>query len=131
MAVDPTEFNHITRNILAAAIEVHRTLGAGLLESAYAQCLEFELRAHGLRYVRQHTVPVVYKGAVLDACYRVDLVVEEKVVVEVQAVQAFSPLHEAQVLTYMRLTKCPAGLLINFNVPRLMDGVKRLINPRT
>ena len=130
MAVDPSTFNHITRDILAAAIEVHRTLGPGLLESVYVQCLQFELARHHLRFEAQRRVPVTYKGVRLNACYRIDLIVENLVVVEVKSVAALAPVHEAQLLTYQRLTECPAGLLINFNVPRLMEGVKRLISPR-
>ena len=118
-------FNTITGEILSAAIEVHRTLGPGLLESTYAPCLLFELNARKLRFVTQRAIPIVYKGMQLDASYRVDLIVEDVVVVEMKAVAALSPVHQAQVLTYMKLTDCPAGLLINFNVPRLMDGVKR------
>jgi GxxExxY protein len=130
MPIDPSTFNEITHNILGAAIEVHRTLGPGLLESVYAPCLEYELENRKLRFACQHPVPIVYKGLVLGETYRVDLVVEEIVVVEVKCVAALMPIHQAQTLTYMNLLKCPVGLLINFNVPRLMDGVKRLINPR-
>ena len=129
MLVD-AEFNDITRLILAGAIEVHRTLGPGLLESIYAPCLQFELAARKLRFVTQRAIPIVYKGMTLDAGYRVDLIVEDLVVVELKSAATLLPVHQAQVLTYMGLTGCPAGLLINFNVPRLMDGVKRLINPR-
>jgi GxxExxY protein len=120
-------FNTITGAILSAAIEVHRTLGPGLLESTYAPCLLFELSARKLRFVSQRAIPIVYKGMQLDTSYRVDLIVEDVVVVEIKA--ALSPVHQAQVLTYMKLTDCPAGLLVNFNVPRLMDGVKRLVLP--
>ena len=102
-------FNTVTGEILSAAIEVHRALGPGLLESNYMPCLQFELAARNLRFVTQRAVPIVYKGLRLDAGYRIDLIVED---------------------TYLHLTGCPAGLLINFNVPRLMDGVKRLINRR-
>ena len=130
VAVDISEFNDVTGRILAAAIEVHRTLGPGLLESIYIPCLQFELTARQLRFVSQRSVPIVYKGMELDARYRVDLVVEDRVVVEVKTVAALLPVYQAQLLTYMALTGCPAGLLINFNVARLMDGVKRLVNPR-
>jgi GxxExxY protein len=129
MLVDPSTFNDITRSILAAAIEVHRTLGPGLLESTYQQCLQFELAARKLRFIRQRALPIVYKGIPLDASYRIDLIVEDRVVVEVKAVQEVAAVHRAQVLTYLRLTACPVGLVINFNVPRLMDGVKRVLNP--
>jgi len=130
MSVDPNAFNHITGQILAAAIEVHRVLGPGLLESIYVPPLHFELTARKLRFVTQRAVPIVYKGMALDAVYRIDLIVEDLVVVEVKAVASVAQVHQAQVLTYLALTDCPIGLLINFNVPRLMDGVKRLINPR-
>ena len=118
-------------NILAAAIEVHRELGPGLLESIYIECLEQELSARGLRFARQLTVPITYKGTRLRSSYRVDLVVEDKVIVEVKSVETLAVVCKAQVLTYLRVTGKPAGLLINFNVPRLMDGAKRLLNPGT
>ena len=130
MHVEPSDFNDVTGRILAAAIEVHRTLGPGLLESIYTPCLHYELTARKLRFVAQRPIPIAYKGMSMDACYRVDLIVEDLVVVEMKSVAAILPVHQAQLLTYMGLTECPAGLLINFNVPRLMDGVKRLINPR-
>jgi len=131
MRIDPSAFNNVTHAILASAIEVHRTLGPGLLESIYTPCVHFELAARKLRFAVQRTIPIVYKGIPLEACYRVDLIVEDVVVVELKSVGALIPVHQAQTLTYMQLTDCPAGLLINFNVPRLMDGVKRLINPRS
>jgi GxxExxY protein len=130
MTVDPAEFNDITRRILAGAIEVHRTLGPGLLESIYTPCLHAELTARQLGFVTQRAIQIVYKGIPLESSYRVDLIVEELVVVELKSTTALLPVHQAQVLTYLEITKCPAGLLINFNVPRLMDGVKRMINPR-
>jgi GxxExxY protein len=129
MPVDPSTFNGLTQRVLGAAIEVHRHLGPGLLESIYQACLERELASCRLRFVTQRAMPIVYKGVRLDACYRIDLIVEDLVVVEVKAVAALDAVHRAQMLTYMRLAGCPVGLLINFNVPRLMDGVKRLINP--
>ena len=119
----------ITGQIIGAAIEVHRILGPGLLESTYGRCLRFELAARSLRFVAERAVPIVYKGSELDAHYHIDLVVEELVVVEIKSVDGLLPVHEAQALTYMRLTSSPAGLLINFNVPKLVDGVRRLINP--
>jgi GxxExxY protein len=130
MPIEPSAFDHITGPVLGSAIEVHRTLGPGLLESIYMRCLQFELAARNLRFVVQRTIPITYKGATLDANCYVDLVVEDLVVVEVKSVASLLPVHHAQTLTYMRLTGCPAGLLLNFNVPRLMDGVKRLINSR-
>ena len=121
--------NVITGHIIGAAIEVHRILGPGLLESTYMSCLQFELAAGNLQFAAQRSVPILYKGMELDAKYRIDLLVEDLVVVEVKSLDHLLPVHQAQVLTYMRLTGCPAGLLINFNVPKLIDGVKRLSNP--
>jgi GxxExxY protein len=130
MRIDPSTFNDLTHRILGAAIEVHRTLGPGLLESIYSTCLHFELAARNLRFVAQRPVPIVYKGMALEACYRVDLVVEDLIVVEVKSVAVLPPVFDAQLITSLHLTGCPAGLLINFNVPRLMDGVRRKLNPR-
>ena len=126
-----TPLNAITGQILGAAIEVHRNLGPGLLESTYMPCLQFELAADRLQFVAQRTVPILYKGRELDAKYRIDLLVEDLVVVEVKSLDQILGVHEAQVLTYMRLTGSPAGLLINFNVAKLIDGVTRLMNPMT
>jgi GxxExxY protein len=129
MFIDPSTFSDVTRQIIGAAIEVHRALGPGLLESAYQPCLQFELTSRKIRFVVERSIPIVYKGMPLGVNYRVDLIVEDLVVVEVKSVVAVAPVHEAQLLTYLRLTRCPAGLLINFNVPRLVDGVHRKINP--
>ena len=123
-----TPANAITGKIIGAAIEVHRLLGPGLLESTYMPCLQFELATRDLRFLAQQAVPIRYKTMELDAKYRIDLLVENLVVVEVKSVECLLPVHQAQVLTYVRLTGCPAGLLINFNVPKLVDGVKRLSN---
>jgi GxxExxY protein len=123
-------FNSITAEIIGASIEIHRALGPGVLESAYLPCLQYELGLRRLRFVTQKAVPLVYKELKLDSAYRVDLIVEEIVVVEVKSVDRLLPIHSAQALTYLALTRCPAGLLINFNVPKLTDGVRRLINPR-
>ena len=123
-------FNAVTGQIIGGAIEVHRILGPGLLESSYMTCLQFELAARHLRFVVQRAIPIVYKGIALDSHYRVDLIVEDLVVVEVKSVDRLLPVHEAQVLTYMALSGSPAGLLINFNVPKLVDGVKRVIARR-
>lgn len=116
-----------TAAILGAAIEVHRELGPGLLESAYESCLLHELVLRGHKVHRQLELPVSYKGIRVDAGYRIDLLVDDTAVVECKAVDRLSPVHEAQVLTYLRLSGKPIGLLINFHVPRLIDGVKRLI----
>jgi GxxExxY protein len=129
MLVDAT-FNVITHQIIGAAIEVHRILGPGLLESTYMPCLQYELAARKLRFLAERPVPVVYKGMELDTKYRIDLLVEDVVIVEVKSIDSLLTVHQSQVLTYMRLTQCPAGLLINFNVAKLIDGVKRLVNTR-
>jgi GxxExxY protein len=129
MFIDSPTFSPVTRRIIGAAIEVHKALGPGLLESIYQSCLQRELTLRQLKFVSQHPVPVIYRDSNLDAHYRIDLIVENLVVVEVKSVAALLPIHEAQALTYMRLTGCPTGLLINFNVPRLVDGVQRLVNP--
>jgi len=126
MLVD-APFNLLTREIIGSAIAVHRTLGPGLLESAYMRCLQYELAARKFRFVTERAVPIVYNGVTLDTKYRIDLVVGDTVVVEVKSVELLLPVHSAQVLTYMRLLRCPAGLLINFNVARLVDGVRRLV----
>ena len=130
MAVFVSDYNHITGSILNAAIEVHDDLGVGMLESSYLPCLEYELEMRGLRYERQRAVPLRYKSLTLNQSYRIDLIVEGVVVVEVKSVATLLTVHEAQLLTYMRLANCPVGLLINFNVPRLMDGVQRKVNAR-
>ena len=119
--------NELSKEIIGAAIEVHRQLGPGLLESAYEVCLEFELKQRGLAVVRQIALPVVYKDVKLDAGYRIDLIVEGKVLIEIKAVDALAPIHKAQVITYLRLKEIKLGLLINFNSVRLIDGVKRIV----
>ena len=126
MLVD-APFNGLTHDIIGAAIDVHRVLGPGLLESAYMQCLQYELGLRKLRFITQRAVPIVYKGVTLDTRYRIDLIVEDIVVVEVKSVEQLAPVHSSQGLTYMALVGCPAGLLINFNVAKLIDGVKRLV----
>ena len=123
-------FNELTGKIIGAAIEVHRHLGPGLLESSYLDCLYQELTAQQLRFEHQRSVPVMYKGLTLTSAYRIDLVVEDLVVVEAKCVERLLPVHEAQVLTYLRMANSPVGLLINFNVAKLLDGLKRIINPR-
>ena len=128
MAVDLAAFDDLTQRILGAAIDVHRHLGPGLLESIYQECLVRELAARRLSFVSQQSSSILYKGVRLSGSYRLDLVVENCVVVEIKAVAALAPVHQVQTLTYMRIADCPVGLLINFNVPRLIDGVKRLVN---
>ncbi len=119
--------NEITEAIIGAAIEVHRALGPGLLESAYMQCLCHELHLRGLPFVCEHPLPVTYKGLRLDCGYRVHLLVDGAVVVEIKAVDRLAPVHEAQLITYLRLGGWKVGLLINFNVPVLRDGICRRV----
>jgi len=120
--------NQLSEAIIGGAIEVHRELGPGLLESAYEQCLCHELSLRGVAFRRQVDLPVEYKGVKLDCGYRMDIVVEGLVVVELKAVDALLPLHQAQLLTYLRLSKRSLGLLINFNVPLLKEGIKRIVH---
>jgi GxxExxY protein len=120
--------NRITEAIIGAVIQVHRVLGPGLLESAYEACLAFELKKRGLRAEEQKPLPLVYDQVKLDCGYRMDLVVEGAVVVEVKSVDAVAPIHEAQVISYLRLSRCKVALLLNFNVLQLKDGIRRFIN---
>lgn len=121
------ELNDITENIIGAAIEVHRTLGAGLLESVYEECLCYELTSRGVGFHNQFAVPLAYKEIMLDANYKLDLFVEDSVVVELKTVEKLLPIHDAQLLTYMKLVGSSVGLLINFNVPYLRQGIKRKV----
>ncbi len=120
--------NEVTDGIIGASIEVHRALGPGLLESAYEECLCYELANQGIAIQRQVPLPVEYKGIKLDCGYRMDVVVDDMVVLELKAVDRLLPVHEAQLLTYLRLRRCPVGLLINFNVPVLRQGLKRIVH---
>ena len=127
----PPDVNQLTQKIIGAAIQVHRELGPGLLESAYQGCLEFELRERGLLVEPQVAVPLTYRGHNLGTGYRLDLLVERAVVIEVKSVEKIEPVHLAQVLSYLRLSGHKIGLLMNFNVKWLVDqGLKRLINGR-
>ena len=118
----------LSNEIIGAAIEVHRCLGPGLLESAYEECLGHELAGRGVQFERQKSLPIPYKGEILDCGYRLDLVVEGLVVLELKAVDRLEPIHTAQMLTYLKLSQLRLGLLINFNVPTLRSGVKRVVN---
>ena len=120
--------NELTEQIIGAAIDVHRSLGPGLLESTYEACLLHELAARELSAERQKALPVSYKGVRIDCGYRVDLLVEGEVIVELKAVSRLEPIHEAQLLSYLKLSGCHVGLLINFNVTQLRTGVRRLVN---
>ncbi|MBC8353278.1 MAG: GxxExxY protein [Planctomycetes bacterium] len=120
-------YEELTRDINAAAIEVHRELGPGLLESTYEECLCHELSSHGLSFRRQEPLPVVYKQVRLDCGYRMDIVVEAKVLIELKSVAALLPLHEAQLMTYLKLSGFKVGLLMNFNVELLKNGIRRRV----
>lgn len=120
--------NRITEAVIGAAMAVHRELGPGLLESTYEACLAYELIERGLAVERQKELPVMYRGVKLDCGYRIDLLVEGAVVVELKAVERLEPIHEAQLLSYLKLSGCKVGLLINFNVRVLTHGIRRLVN---
>jgi len=120
--------DQITSDIIGAAIEVHRALGPGLLESAYEACLAFELAQRGLRVDQQKPLPVVYREVKLDCAYRLDLLVEDAVIVEVKSVDRLAPIHQAQLLSYLKLSGCRVGLLIDFNVKILKNGIRRVVN---
>jgi len=119
--------DELTQKVIGAAIEVHRALGPGLLESAYEECLCHELNLAGLAFQRQVPLPVVYKGVRLDCGYRLDVVVENRLLLELKTVDRILPIHEAQLLTYLKLTGMRTGLLLNFNVPVLHQGIKRMV----
>ena len=120
--------NELSKKIIGCAIEVHKQLGPGLLESAYQECLYYELKQTGLKVKKEKPMPIVYKEVKLDHGYRIDLLVEEKVVIEIKTVEAFNDVHTAQVLTYLRLGKYKLGLLFNFQTTILKNGIKRVIN---
>jgi len=121
-------FNKLTERVIGACIEIHRALGPGLLESAYEECLCHELSLTGVKFERQKPLSVHYKGVNLDCGYRLDLIIEQKVIVELKAVEGLLPIHEAQLLTYLKLSGMTLGLLINFNVAMLKQGIKRIVN---
>ena len=121
------EFDELSRRVIGCAIEVHRVLGPGLLESTYEQCLAHELGLAGVAFKTQWPLPVEYKGVRLDCGYRVDVLVQDELILELKAVEKVLGIHEAQLLTYMKLADVETGLLINFNVGRLKDGIKRFV----
>ena len=121
------EFDQLSNRVIGCALEVHRTLGPGLLESAYEQCLAHELSQSGIPFKLQCSLPVKYKGMKLDCGYRVDLFVDDKLIVELKSVDKIMGIHRAQLLTYMKLAKVKVGLLINFNVKTLKTGIKRFV----
>jgi GxxExxY protein len=122
------DINSLTREVISAAIEVHKALGPGLLESTYEQCLCHELDLRKVPYKSQESLPISYKGVKLECGYRLDTVVADKLILEIKACDALLPIDEAQLLTYLKLTGIKVGLLINFNVPVLKDGIKRIAN---
>ncbi|MCA9954923.1 MAG: GxxExxY protein [Anaerolineales bacterium] len=119
--------NPISKEIIGAAIEVHRQLGPGLLESAYEECMAHEFTLRGIQFERQKPLPVVYKGIKLDCGYRLDFLVAQSVIVELKAVEKLMPIHDAQTITYLKLTKCKLGLILNFNVRLMRTGIKRVV----
>jgi len=121
------EFDELSRRVIGCALEVHRALGPGLLESTYEQCLARELSLANIPFALQVPIPVEYKGARLDCGYRVDLLVDRALIVEIKAVERILPVHAAQLLTYLRLSGIAVGLLINFDVPVLKTGIRRLV----
>jgi len=120
--------NEISNIIIRAAIEIHKTLGPGLLESVYESTLEYKLKKLGLNVKKQVALPVIFEEIKLDAGYRIDLLVENKVIIEIKSVETILPVHKAQTLTYLKLSELKLALLINFNVPLLKDGIKRFVN---
>jgi len=120
--------NEISNKVIGLAIEVHRSLGPGLLESAYKECLYFKLIQSGLKAEKEKPMPLVFENVKLDCGYRIDLLVENKLVIEIKSAEALNDVHTAQILTYMKLGNFTLGLLINFNVFRLKDGIKRIVN---
>jgi GxxExxY protein len=120
--------NRLTRRIIGAAMRVHKKIGPGVLESAYQLCFACELKNSGLRFVAQQPIPLVYGEIRLERCYRLDFLIEDVVIVEVKAVDRLLPLHRAQMLTYLRLTGCPVGLVLNFCAPLMKQGIMRVAN---
>ena len=122
------ELNEMTGRVIGAAIEVHKVLGPGLLESIYEECLSYELEARKIPHERQKEIPIDYKGVKLGCGYRIDLLVEEKIILEIKSCESILPIHEAQLLTYLKMKQCKLGFILNWNVPRMKDGIKRMVN---
>ena len=120
--------NSITQKIIGSAITIHKELGPGLLESSYEACMAYELAQQNLKVERQKGLPVIYHGVKLDCGYRIDFLVEDRVIVELKAVEKLEPIHEAQILSYLKLSNCEVGLLINFNVKLIKYGIRRFLN---
>ena len=122
------DINQISSKVIGAAIDIHKSLGPGLLESAYEECLCHELYLRSISYERQKALPVLYKSKKLDCGYRLDIVVENLIILELKSCEKFEPIHKAQLLTYLKLSKLNLGLLLNFNVPLMRDGIMRVVN---
>ncbi len=120
--------NEISRIVFNCALKVHKTLGPGLLENAYEECLFYELKQEGLNVIKQKALPLIYNDIKLEVGYRVDLLIENKVVLEIKAVESLNDIHLAQILTYLKLTNCKLGMLINFNVTLIKNGIRRVVN---
>ena len=120
-------FDELSRTVIGLALEVHKQLGPGLLESAYEACLAFELGQAGIEFVRQAPIPLTYKGIKLDCGYRADLIVQQSLLLELKSIESIAAIHHAQLLTYMRLASIRTGLLVNFNVPLLKNGIQRFV----
>ena len=125
--MEKVQRDQLTEKVIGAAIEVHKHLGPGLLEAAYEECLCYELSIREMSFKRQLVLPIKYKEVNLECGFRIDLVVENRLVIELKAISKLLPVHEAQLLTYLRLTGIKTGLLLNFNVPILIDGIKRMV----
>ena len=121
------KFDELSKRVIGCAIEVHRNLGPGLLESTYEQCLAHELKGAGIPFMLQHPMPVNYSGVKLDCGYRVDLFIDNKIIVELKSVEKLLPIHQAQLLTYMKLAEIKIGLLMNFNVRFMKNGIKHMV----
>ena len=126
--VVPDEIERLATQAVNAALAVHRTLGPGLLESAYQECLAIELSLAGLNIEREKVLPLTYRGHAIENAYRLDLIINRQLLVELKAIEAIQPIHRVQVTTYLKLLKLPLGLLINFNVPLVKDGITRVLN---
>ena len=126
--MDKDSLNNVTSGIIGAAIDVHRALGPGLLESAYEACLAYELIQREMKVEQQKPLPLIYRDVQLDCGYRIDLLVDDAVIVEIKSVDSLAPIHQAQLLSYLKLSGCEVGLLINFNVKLLKQGIVRMVN---
>ena len=118
----------VASKIVAAAMRVHTALGPGLLESAYQKCMEYDLKQEGSQVMCEVVLPIIYRGVSIDAGYRIDMIVDECIIIEHKTVERILPIHEAQLLTYLKMKNCKLGFILNWNVPRMKDGIKRMVN---